>query len=435
MLGLTGEAARLRRLSFLTRLTLLGCVLTTAGVASAQSRRMWVMKAPNTIVEIDPTTFAEKGSVTLPAGALETPAALQVNAKGQMLFALGADDPMIDASKGMADKVWLWDGQKAASIGRGYLHVVANSGSNQKVTESLPAPYLSAAGTHLYWFTNQIAKLERDNVDLDVTTTFSVWRSDWAGKQREELATFDLPNCRCTTGACQETCTEARVWAPDSGVAGYFLLTRMIPGQTEPKYEGTYLYEGSNGSWASAPLAEPLQRILDATENGSFVVNAIPDIGCCGWENQSNDQTVLYRYGKRAVIFDERARYKNPNYDVSFFTSNAKIAPDLSAVAMTIQATAKPGAAIQLAEQGAANPPESERLRKVLPELPAVQVVSAAEVGKQIAYVPHASVAGWLSEKELVIVEGGVLVVFNPSTGARRKSAIKVADPGFVFVR
>src|SRR6516165_6699239 len=161
MLGLTGEAARLRRLSFLTRLTLLGCVLTTAGVASAQSRRMWVMKAPNTIVEIDPTTFAEKGSVTLPAGALETPAALQVNAKGQMVFALGADDPTIDASKGMADKVWLWDGQKAASIGRGYLHVVANSGSNQKVTESLPAPYLSAAGTHLYWFTNQIAKLER----------------------------------------------------------------------------------------------------------------------------------------------------------------------------------------------------------------------------------------------------------------------------------
>ena len=430
MLRLLREAERLRR-----RSVLLWAVVLIAGSAFGQSRRLWVLKEPNTIVEYDPATFAVKGTVTLPAGALESPGALQVNAKGQMLFALGAEDPAIDASKEMRDKVWLWDGQKTASLGRGYLYISEHAGSNQKVTESLPTPYLSMAGTNLYWFTNQLGKLQRDNVDLEVNTTFTAWRSDWAGKQREELATFDLPNCRCTTGACAETCTEARVWVPDSGVSGYFLLTRMIPGQTEPKFEGTYLYEGSNGSWASAPLGEPLERILDAAENGAFVVSAIPDIGCCGWENQSNDQTVLYRDGKKTVIFDERARYKNPNYDVSFFTSNAKIAPDLSAVAMTIQATVKPGAPIQLAEQGQANPPESERLRKILPELPAVQVVAAGEGSKQIAYVPRASTAGWLNEKELVIVEGGVVVVFTPSTGTKRKSAIKVADAAFVFVR
>ena len=178
------------------------------------------------------------------------------------------------------------------------------------MTESLPTPYLSAAGTNVYWFTNQLGKLQRDNVDLEVVTTFTAWRTNWAGKQREELASFDLPSCRCTTGACQETCTEARVWAPDQGVSGYFFLTRMIPGQTEPKFEGTFLYEGSTGSWSAAPLDEPLERVLDAADNGSLVVSAIPDIGCCGWENQSNDQTVFYRFGKRSVIFDERARYK-----------------------------------------------------------------------------------------------------------------------------
>jgi hypothetical protein len=287
----------------------------------------------------------------------------------------------------------------------------------------------------LYWFTNQLGKLQRENVDLEVTTTFTAWRSDWTGKQREELASFDLPTCRCTTGACQETCTESRVWVPATGVSGYFFLTRIIPGQTEPKYEGTYLYEGSTGSWASAPMAESLERILDAAEKGAFVVSAIPDIGCCGWENQSNDQTVFYRYGKRAVIFDERARYKNPNYDVSFFTSNAKIAPDLDAIALTIQATAKLGAPIQLSEQGNADPPESERLRKTLPELPAVQVLATSEGSKQIAYVPRASAVGWLNEKELVIVENGIMVAFNPVTGARRKSAIRVTDPAFVFIR
>ena len=414
--------------------TLGWCVLT--GVAAfGQSRRLWVLQAPDTLVEYDPATFAAKGQVTVPAAALESPGALQINAKGQMLFALSADDPAIDASKEMRDKVWLWDGQKAASLGRGYLYISEHVGSNQKVTESLPTPYLSAAGTSLYWFTNQLGKLQRDNVDLEVVTTFTAWRTNWAGKQREELASFDLPSCRCTTGACQETCTEARVWAPDQGVSGYFFLTRMIPGQTEPKFEGTYLYEGSTGSWSAAPLDEPLERVLDAADNGSLVVSAIPDIGCCGWENQSNDQTVFYRFGKRSVIFDERARYKNPDYDVSFFTTSAKIAPDLSAIAMTIQSTIKPGAPIQLSEQGQANPQESERLRKVLPELPAVEVVSAAEGSKQFAYLPRASVVGWLNEKELVIVEGGVVVAFNPATGARRKSSIKVSDAAWVFVR
>ena len=416
-------------------LALLLCSGMWSGLASGQSRRLWVLKAPNAMVEYDPATFAEKGTVKVPAAALESPTALQVNARGEMLFALGADDPTIDASKQMRDKVWVWDGKDAKSLGREYLYLDEHVGSNHKVTESLPTPYLSASGTHLYWFTNQLGKLQRDNIDLEVATTFTAWRTDWMGKQREELAAFDLPSCRCTTGACAETCTEARVWVPDSGVTGYFFLTRMIPGQTEPKFEGTYLYEGSEGSWSSAPLAEPLQRILDATDNGSFVVSAIPDIGCCGWENQSNDQTVLYRFGKRMVIFDERARYRNPNYDVSFFTLNAKIAPDLSAVALTIAATVKAGAPIQLSEQGEANPPESERLRKVLPELPAVQVVSSGEGSKQIAYVPHASVAGWLNEKELVIVENGVLVVFNPITGVKRKSGIKLGDASLVFVR
>jgi hypothetical protein len=437
MLGLRREAMRLRRPSAWVALLL--CCGAWSGSALGQSRRLWVLKAPDTIVEYDPVTFAEKGTVKVPTAALESPAALQVNAKGEMLFALGADDPTIDASKQMRDKVWLWDGKGAKSLGREYLYLDEHVGSNHKVTESLPTPYLSVAGTHLYWFTNQLGKLQRDNVDLEVATTFTAWRTDWAGKQREELATFDLPSCRCTTGACQETCTEARVWVPDSGVAGYFFLTRMIPGQTEPKFEGTYLYDGNGGSnaggWSSAPLDEPLQRILDATDDGSFVVSAIPDIGCCGWENQSNDQTILYRFGKRVVIFDERARYKNPDYDVSFFTANAKIAPDLSAVAMTIEATVKPGAPIQLSEQGQANPQESERVRKVLPELPAVQVVSAGEGSKQIAYLPHASAVGWLNEKEIVIVEGGVLVVFTPGTGTRRKSGIKVGDAAWVFVR
>jgi hypothetical protein len=399
-----------------------------------QTRRLWVMQQPSSIVEYDTATFAIKQSVPLPAAVFESSAALQVNAKGQMLFALSPDDPLIDASKGMADKIWFWDGQNADSLGRSFIRSTTSVGSNQRVTESLPTCSLSSSGTHLYWFTNEFNKLERDNVDLDVTTTFRAWRSDLTGKQREDLTSFEIPDCRCTTGACPETCTEARVWTPEQGTNGYFFLTRLITGQTETKYEATYLYQGGKDAWAGAPVPEPLARILDANDDASFVVSAIPDTGCCGWENQSNDQTVLYRFGKKQVIFDERERYKNPDYDVSFFTPNAKIAPDLSSVAMTISSTAKPNAPIQLSEDGQANPAESQRLRKALTEIPAVEVVSVAE-GKRVAYLPHATVVGWLNDKELLIVENGVLVVLTPSSGAKKQTGIKVTDPAFAFVR
>jgi hypothetical protein len=409
-------------------------VVAVACAGQAQSRRVWVLQKPDAIVEYDPATFTPKQTVNVPAAALESPTALQVNARGQMLFELSADDPVIDASKGMADKVWFWDGQKVNTMGRSFTHIVSSAGSNQKVAESLPAAYLSTAGTNLYWFTNDLNKLERDNVDLDVTTTFRAWHSDLVGKQREDLTSFEIPNCRCTTGACAETCTEARVWVPAGGVSGYFLLTRMIPGQTEPKFESTSLYESSSGSWTGTPLDEPLQKVLDGNEDGSFLVSAVPDIGCCGWENQSDDQTVLYRFGKKVVLFDERERYKNPNYDVSFFTSNAKIAPNLSAVAMTVEATAKPDSPIQLAEQGQANPPESARLRKALTELPAALVVSA-DGTKQIAYLPHAKVAGWLNANDLLIVEGGVLVIYTPASGAKKKTTVKAEQAEWVYVR
>jgi hypothetical protein len=90
---------------------------------------------------------------------------------------------------------------------------------------------------------------------------------------------------------------------------------------------------------------------------------------------------------------------------------------------------------IQLAEQGQANPEESQRIRKALAELPAVEVKSMEDAPRRLAYVPHASLVGWMSEKEILIVEDHVLVVYNLGTGARRKSSVRVEDAGRVFLR
>jgi hypothetical protein len=40
-----------------------------------------------------------------------------------------------------------------------------------------------------------------------------------------------------------------------------------------------------------------------------------------------------------------------------------------------------------------------------------------------------------MSEKEILIVEEHVLVVYNVKTGTRRKSSVRVEDAGKVFLR
>jgi hypothetical protein len=42
---------------------------------------------------------------------------------------------------------------------------------------------------------------------------------------------------------------------------------------------------------------------------------------------------------------------------------------------------------------------------------------------------------GWISEKEILVVEDHVLVAHNVGTGARRKSSVRVEDAARVFLR
>ena len=143
----------------------------------------------------------------------------------------------------------------------------------------------------------------------------------------------------------------------------------------------------------------------------------------------------MHLHGKTLTVFDEQAAYKNSDYDVSFYTENGKLSPDLASVAFTIVATSQPNTPIQMSEQGQANPEESQRIRKALLDLPAVEVKSTEDVPRRIAFLPHATLVGWISDKEILIVEGHLLVAYNLARGTRRKSTIRVEDAAHVFLR
>jgi hypothetical protein len=420
------------------RNSLLAWILVlVAGHSFAQGTRLWVLRAPDEMVEYDPLTFAAKQTVKVPAEVLQSPRNLTVNRLGQMLFSPPVALPVDASDLEPARKVWFWNGKSATSIDLGVKQETVATGSNQAITEVAPAAFLSADGTHLFWFANQARRLQREDVDLSTTTTWQAWQTDLTGAGREEIITTKIPECRCTTGTCEETCPLGTVWTPDGGVDQLFLMTEVAAGKDGPAFKASFVYKQDAGKWTASAQENPLPRVLDAGSSGDVIVFAIPDTGCCGWVNQSNDQTIVVKSGKAQTLFDEQATYKNPDYDVSFFTSNAKLSPDRAEVAMTITATATANQPIQISESGQANPEESKQIRKALADLPAVEVKSSADedFAKRIAFLPHATLVGWISEKELLIVEDHVLVAYNVVTGARKKSTVRAEDVARVFLR
>jgi len=409
-------------------------VLFLTLLAPAQNKRLWVLRAPGEVVEYDPLTFAEKQTVKVPAEAAGSASRLSINHLGQMLFSPIVSLPLADDDLAAERKVWFWDGHAATMLTRDLSRSTSTTGSNLALTESAPVPFLSEDGTHIYWFSNQARRLQRDGVDLSVKVTWTAWRTDLSGGNREELASLTLPDCSCPTGACEESCPFAEVWVAEGGVNGFFLLTLLVQGQTQTIYKSTSVYQESAGKWAATPVNLPLWRVLDAT-NADTILEAIPDTGCCGWSNESNDQTLLHMRGKTLAMFDEIEAYKNSDYDVSFYTETGKLSPGLGELASTIAATAKPNTPIQLAQQGQPNPEESQRIRKALLELPAVEVKSLEDPPRRIAFLPHAAMVGWISDKEIIIVEDHLLVAYNVASGTRRKSNVHVEDFEHAFLR
>ncbi len=409
-------------------------VLVLAASLAAQSQRLWVLRPPGEMVEYDPATFSARQTVKVPAEAVSSPQNVSVNHLGQMLYAPSVSLPLTEGDLATEQKVWFWDGHAATTLTREISRTSSTVGSNLAITESAPVPFLSADGTNLHWFSNQARRLQRDGVDLSTKTTWLSWQTDLVGTGRQDLASIALPDCPCPTGGCEETCPYGEVWIPDDGVGKFFLLTQFVSGKTQPLYKATSLYEENAGKWASTSIDPPLRRVLDAA-NASTVLEAIPDTACCGWQNQSDDQTLLRLHGKTLTVFDEQALYKNPDYDVSFYTQNGKLSPDLASVAFTIVATSQPNTPIQISEQGQASPEESQRIRKALLDLPAVEVKSTEDVPRRIAFLPHATLVGWISDKEILIVEGHLLVACNIAKGTRRKSAIRLEDGAHVFLR
>ena len=409
--------------------------------AHAQSgKRLWVLQEPNEIVEYDPSTFVLRSSHQVPAEILQSPQDLQINGKGQMLFlpaTVREPDGLVHESSDT--KIWFWDGLSAKFLTRMVINTDLPNGGNVLVSSVIPWCFLSANGTHLFWYENRrkILRTPDTGQDISINTIFHAWQTDLSGEHPEDIATYTFAPCKCDTAVCSETCPEASYWLPDDGIGDHFVITNWIPGQIQPKYQASFLYRKSGGGWTETKLPHVAERVLDSSLDGGglVLIEAVPDAGCCGWVNESDDQTWLTRNGKTTVLFDEFQQYQNRDYDVSFFTANAKLSPHAILAALTVTATNEPGSEIPLSDQGKANVAELSRIQQALTELPTVEVLRLNDPPKRIAMIPHARLVGWVNDQEILLVENGLMGSYNVVSGNHRKSEIRVSRESYAFLR
>ncbi len=408
--------------------------------ATQSGKRLWVLSRSGEIAEIDPSTWAVRSLINLPSEMSRDPQGFAVNRHAQMLFGPAQEAvPIGMLQNAPAAKTWFWNGRKAVSIDHAAIPRPSSmaGASGETMVERRQRCALSADGGAIYWFENEF-RMRKNQGDADVSSVSATWRayrSGLADENRVQIAGSAFPECKCATGDCSETCPEASFWFPDEGVDDFFLVTRWIPGQIGATYESSSLFRRRGSVWSEHKLPRALEKVEDAARGGASIIYRALDGACCGWDNAGDDQTILYSDGRETVLFDELRRYRNPNYDVSFFTSNSRFSPDLRSIAMTILSTAMPGNEIRLADEGKPNPDELARIQKSIADLPAVEVVRADAPSKTIALLRHATLVGWINDSEILIVENGILAAIDVFKGHRRRSPVKVADDSLVFLR
>jgi len=421
-------------------LAVCACLLTAAAqpppVAvltgpDANLKLIWVQSG-NRLAAFDAVDFRLRQTVVLPSEATRNPERISISSQGAVMVAY---TPGEDAS---LRRIWQSDPRYGSMQASAINERRSAPCVDDLIAATGPEVYLTNDPERLFWFENRPQCFTRDSSGASgndsVETVFSAWTTNRRGGDVRQVAEIDFPKCDCTTGACSESCPQALVWAPEAGISDFFFVTRWVPGQLEPRFLQTDLYRLQNGRWLGQKLDAPVEAIADAADHGNVFIEIVSDAGCCGWENESDDQTLLYRNEQATVIYDERERFHNDNYDVSFFTWGVKFSPKGSRIAYTLASTARTEVEIRLASDGKNNLEELKRVKQAIADLPRVEVLNIADPKKVVISLPG-EFAGWLDEKRLLIVQAGEVVMVEAESGARTPTQIKAENAQRVFVR
>ncbi len=283
---------------------------------------------------------------------------------------------------------------------------------------SVGPSFKSTNGQYSYSSENLVTSLgqgkESQRLMGPVGVEFRIHRQSSNGNS-EIIYSKKFDPCKNETGAWPETCPQGSVIfpKPDSST-DVFVVQHFIDGQTQPTRLGNVLLFEGEGKWQTRPMGEG-DRILDVHPSGFPHVYTVDDKGCCSWSNESKDLAGLRLQsgpGQGVVIFDEWEMFKNTDFDVSFFVSQAKFNADYSKIVVQIDSTggqrSSEGIRLtyhsdQLDDEGL----QRKKLDQQLSQLPIVVVFEVKENSKALVTLKRAEFLEWVKPREFKYRQGG----------------------------
>jgi hypothetical protein len=225
--------------------TLTSCALAASAQAprvavpaspTANRPLIWVLQPDNRLAAYDDADFRNWQTLALPPEAKDHPERISISQQGAVMV------PYAPADNVSLRRFWQSDPRLGSSLTGGADDTKPAPGGAELITAAVPEVYFTSDPERLFWFENRAQRLSRDGSEISVDTVFLAWTTDRRGGAVRQVAEVPFPKCACKTAVCEETCPEAMVWAPESGISDFFFVTRMVPGQTQPEFQQTDLF-------------------------------------------------------------------------------------------------------------------------------------------------------------------------------------------------
>jgi hypothetical protein len=334
--------------------------------------------------------------------------------------------------------LWLWDGSRARTLPVVPPQEADSAAFSRPGLAPVRQWFLGDDDNSLFVVEGMTREADAATLDT-LETPLRMRETDLSQRPRVDVFERTVRPCRqpMRLVADTEPCPDPEVWAPGGVIRGCAVLThweqtRQSHDEDLPEAAGHRTrYLRTTQGWRATELDQTWgdEPLLEISADGSRWVKAQTDDGCCGWSNDSSDQTFFGDADTTGIVFDEWSAFGNKDYDVSFFTADARIAPNGRRVALSVHATEAPGADIRLSADGRADSHELDSIRASLANLPMVEIVQPGPRPAEILHLPHSELIGWASDSEVLVVENGHIVAVDVLTQERRRSGILVRTP------
>lgn len=356
---------------------------------------------------------------------------IEINQSGNILYEKGFSS--YDGRLGfLLKRLWLWDGEKEYIAEISYKINCFPDRDHCVENDTVSDVHLSADSGEFYWTINKIVGFKEE--PLSYKLNIEVYRGHFVSGRliEEQVAVAPFNECKCGTGVCSETCPVGIMITPEEGVKDFIKIQHFVYGQLGSSVEGYTYLEKKGNEWAETYIdknrRDPVRPDIEIRD----------DTGCCGWVNNSPDVLVAILRGRYITIYDEWERFKNVDFDISFYVDATSLSKDYSKIAYVIKPSESGVEEYQktgLIRFSAGTGMRSgtfdymeylkgaikersileglEYIKSIIDDFPLIEIKSIEDPSRAILTIKNAELAGWFDDNRVLVFKSGNQYIYD----------------------